>query len=954
MGSTRRCLPTEYVSQHHLPFNLIKGLTRTSFVLSSQATGCGKTHTINGCYDESTTPRTLKEKGVIHLTMDHLFALIAEKSDKMTAQLSFSYLEIYNETIRDLLTDADGPRNGLALRKDEKNRISVPGLTEVRPDDADAIHEAVEAGNKRRRTEMTNANKTSSRSHAVLQINVRVRPLEAGLEESISVATLSIIDLAGSERAAATSNLGARMKEGSSINKSLLSLGNCINALCQRGNRHIPYRDSKLTRLLEFSLGGNCKTCMIVCISPSTVHYDDTQNTLKYANRAKQIKTDVSRNSYNVSTHVKQYVQKIAELSETVGMLQKKLDEKASQDGAAEVRRREEMRVEVDKARSDVVSKASQTKEQIVDGALCEAILFATEARLKPIRTRLAEIDKLQPPLASTLVAERDVLVRLARPDEELLKSSTLQFRLQSSAKSKAMFESVIRAVRERRMDKLDNLAKEMVTGTAKVCNSEMEVEKLKVSDDKLRSLARDQAERVAQLAAVFARTMSAVKDAQGRLDLWEALGEERDSAAVKAVSKNLSDTVHTSSALLDTLLSSAAMGASSTGRASPSKSQPYVSPSSFPFVASSAPPPQPSSAINKPRIRRSLAGGSAVGLASPAKRASALKVKSISSPHRPYRTSTLGSTSSAKKIRWRDEAGQGNIDDASRLSGTIEEDAEWEDEKAEVSPTATFAQPVASTSNSSPTPLLQPSTFKVPMMPKSAKSSRPPQFSTLAEENTSSPFASSSTLSAPPSLFARKPLGDGSSGLNANSSFSLSSRQSPDSTFNVSNTKAFSLFSAGPQASPLRQPPVRSQRVVSSPAKRRVSNVGPMRTEKKRGRSSLIPVASPPGNGEHPTFHEITPKTSALGGGARRILMTEAGPGSAGAMKSPKKAALPPARGPRPSLMGPMRPRASLAPSSGPVPSYALPTASKTAAVTENLKGRASMSSGGPAAAWR
>lgn len=318
------------------------------FSCCTQATGCGKTHTINGCYDDDgSSPRTLKAKGVIHLTMDHLFALIEQKQDKLSAQLSFSYLEIYNETIRDLLTDGEGPRNGLALRKDEKNRITVPGLTEVEPSDASAIHSAVEEGNKRRRTEMTNANQTSSRSHAVLQINVRVRPREAGLEEEVSVATLSIIDLAGSERAAATSNLGARMKEGSSINKSLLSLGNCINALCQpkTSNRHIPYRDSKLTRLLEFSLGGNCKTCMIVCISPSSVHYDDTQNTLKYANRAKQIKTAVSRNAYSVQTHVKQYVQKIAELSETVASLQRKLDAKADSDQALEARRRDEMRL---------------------------------------------------------------------------------------------------------------------------------------------------------------------------------------------------------------------------------------------------------------------------------------------------------------------------------------------------------------------------------------------------------------------------------------------------------------------------------------------------------------------------------------------------------------------------------------------------------------------------------
>lgn len=109
------------------------------------------------------------------------------------------------------------------------------------------------------------------------------------------MATLSIIDLAGRERAAATSNTGQRMVEGANINKSLLALGNCINALCESGGavRHIPYRNSKLTRLLKFSLGGNCKTVMVVCVAPTSQHFDDTHNTLLYAERATKIKTKV-------------------------------------------------------------------------------------------------------------------------------------------------------------------------------------------------------------------------------------------------------------------------------------------------------------------------------------------------------------------------------------------------------------------------------------------------------------------------------------------------------------------------------------------------------------------------------------------------------------------------------------------------------------------------------------
>lgn len=178
-------------------------------------------------------------------------------------------------------------------------------------------------GNEARTQSPTEANATSSRSHAVLQINVAQRERNANISEPTTMATLSIIDLAGSERASATKNRGARLLEGANINKSLLALGSCINALCDpRGKNHVPYRNSKLTRLLKFSLGGNCRTVMIVCVSPSSQHFDETQNTLRYANRAKNIQTKVTRNVYNVDRHVKDYLKKIDEQMARINELQ--------------------------------------------------------------------------------------------------------------------------------------------------------------------------------------------------------------------------------------------------------------------------------------------------------------------------------------------------------------------------------------------------------------------------------------------------------------------------------------------------------------------------------------------------------------------------------------------------------------------------------------------------------
>jgi kinesin family member 18/19 len=247
------------------------------------------------------------------MTMQELFERIGERQDEKVTEISLSYLEIYNETIRDLLVPGGG-KQGLTLREDARQAVSVAGLSQHRPENVEQVMDMIVRGNECRTMSPTEANATSSRSHAVLQINVSQKDRNAGTNEPHTMATLSIIDLAGSERASATKNRGERLLEGANINKSLLALGSCINALCDvRRKNHVPYRNSKLTRLLKFSLGGNCKTVMIVCVSPSSAHYDETQNTLRYANRAKNIQTKVTRNVYNVNRHVKDFLKKIDE-----------------------------------------------------------------------------------------------------------------------------------------------------------------------------------------------------------------------------------------------------------------------------------------------------------------------------------------------------------------------------------------------------------------------------------------------------------------------------------------------------------------------------------------------------------------------------------------------------------------------------------------------------------------
>ncbi|KAK4159433.1 putative kinesin-like protein [Cladorrhinum sp. PSN259] len=282
--------------------SVLDGYNATVFAYG--ATGCGKTHTITG------TPQS---PGIIFMTMQELFEKIGERSDEKVTEVTLSYLEIYNETIRDLLVPG-GSKQGLMLREDSNQTVSVPGLTSHKPSNVQEVMDMIVQGNEYRTVSPTAANAVSSRSHAVLQINVAQKDRNADINEPHTMATLSIIDLAGSERASATQNRGERLIEGANINKSLLALGSCINALCDpRKKNHVPYRNSKLTRLLKFSLGGNCKTVMIVCVSPSSEHFDETQNTLRYANRAKNIQTKVTRNVFNVNRHVKDFLVKIDE-----------------------------------------------------------------------------------------------------------------------------------------------------------------------------------------------------------------------------------------------------------------------------------------------------------------------------------------------------------------------------------------------------------------------------------------------------------------------------------------------------------------------------------------------------------------------------------------------------------------------------------------------------------------
>lgn len=230
---------------------------------------------------------TNENPGIMVLTIQDMFNQIAKNIEREYV-LKVSYVEIYNEIIRDLLV-ANSKETYLELRDDPIKGVAIAGVTEMKAEDTKQVMNLLLQGNKRRTTESTNINQTSSRSHAVFQIIVTSQDRTKNTDMELLCGKLSLIDLAGSERGSVTENRGVRLMEGAKINRSLLSLANCINALGDKSKKgfFVPYRDSKLTRMLKDSLGGNCKTVMIATISPASSQYEETVNTLKYASRAK-------------------------------------------------------------------------------------------------------------------------------------------------------------------------------------------------------------------------------------------------------------------------------------------------------------------------------------------------------------------------------------------------------------------------------------------------------------------------------------------------------------------------------------------------------------------------------------------------------------------------------------------------------------------------------------------
>ncbi|CAH2282141.1 kinesin-1 heavy chain [Pelobates cultripes] len=261
--------------------DVLEGYNGTIFAYGQ--TSSGKTHTMEGKLHDT------DGMGIIPRIVQDIFNYIYSMDENLEFHIKVSYFEIYLDKIRDLL---DVSKTNLSVHED-KNRVPyVKGCTERFVCSPDEVMDTIDEGKSNRHVAVTNMNEHSSRSHSIFLINVKQENTQT--EQKLS-GKLYLVDLAGSEKVSKTGAEGAVLDEAKNINKSLSSLGNVISALAE-GSVYIPYRDSKMTRILQDSLGGNCRTTIVICCSPSSYNEAETKSTLLFGQRAKTIKNTVCVN----------------------------------------------------------------------------------------------------------------------------------------------------------------------------------------------------------------------------------------------------------------------------------------------------------------------------------------------------------------------------------------------------------------------------------------------------------------------------------------------------------------------------------------------------------------------------------------------------------------------------------------------------------------------------------
>jgi len=390
-------------------------------------TGTGKTFTMEGVRSNP------ELKGIIPNSFAHIFSHISKLGDsEHTFLIRVSYLEIYNEEIRDLL--GKDPKKRLEIKERPDVGIYVKDKKEFAVSSAEHMEKIMSQGNQNRHVGATLMNADSSRSHAIFTITIESMDKGPDGQQRVRKGQLHMVDLAGSERQAKTGATGDRLKEATKINLSLSTLGNVISALVDGKSSFIPYRNSKLTRLLQDSLGGNSKTLMIATFGPANYNFEETISTLRYANRAKNIK-----NSAVINEDPKDAL--LREMQEELDQLKKQL-EKVGESGGVPTDQLAEMSMDILKQRENL-EKDRELAEK--DKLKAMNSLKKKEAEIKKTENEQAELEAKMAQINQKVVHGGVNLLEKDEEQQKLLEDSNKELQ-QKITSQEAMKKRIVEA----------------------------------------------------------------------------------------------------------------------------------------------------------------------------------------------------------------------------------------------------------------------------------------------------------------------------------------------------------------------------------------------------------------------------------------------------------------------------------------------------------------------------
>lgn len=506
--------------------DVLEGYNGTIFAYGQ--TSSGKTHTMEGNLHDTDS------MGIIPRIVQDIFNYIYSMDENLEFHIKVSYFEIYLDKIRDLL---DVSKTNLSVHED-KNRVPyVKGCTERFVCSPEEVMDTIDEGKSNRHVAVTNMNEHSSRSHSIFLINVKQENTQT--EQKLS-GKLYLVDLAGSEKVSKTGAEGAVLDEAKNINKSLSSLGNVISALAE-GTAYIPYRDSKMTRILQDSLGGNCRTTIVICCSPSSYNEAETKSTLMFGQRAKTIKNTVTVNIELTAEQWKQKYEREKEknktLRNTITWLENELNRWRNGESVPveEQFDKEKANAEV-LALDNIINDKPASTPNVPGVRLTDVEKDKCEAELAKLYKQLDDKDEeinQQSQLAEKLkqqMLDQEELLASSRRDHENLQAELNRLQAENEA-SKEEVKEVLQALEElavnydQKSQEVEDKTKEFEAISEELSQKSSILSSLDSELQKLKEMSNHQKKRVTEMMSSLLKDLAEIGIAVGSNDIKQHEG---------------------------------------------------------------------------------------------------------------------------------------------------------------------------------------------------------------------------------------------------------------------------------------------------------------------------------------------------------------------------------------------------------------------------------------------